>query len=255
MMLARFRMCALAVTSGAAAVGVAVLGLAASAQAAAGADGGGGPAGAHARASSVINSAVFAGYQATVAAGSATSSAAQYKLPALSCTSATRGITPVAGVGVNAGGTSTFSSAFAFALCQNGKAAYYPALVINGSETNYASTALHAGNVIKVATKVTTAGTTVSVRDVSTGVTKKLTGPGASSGNAYIGDSDVTISGSLVGVPNFGTVTFTSCSVDGKALAAAHPARYQRVNGSTVQITTGALSSKGTAFVTHFKHS
>ena len=128
-------------------------------------------------------------------------------------------------------------------------------LLINGSETNYPTTAFHAGNVIKVATKVTTTSTTVSVRDVTTGVTKKLTGPGASSTAAYIGDSDVTVGGTEVGVPNFGTVTFTGCSVDGKALAAAHPARNQRVNGSTVQITTGALSPAGTAFATHYKHS
>ena len=254
-MLARFRMPAFAVTIGAVAVVAPVLGLAGPAQATAGPNGGGGPASAQARAPSVINSTGFAGYQATVAAGSATSSAAQYKLPALSCTSATRGITPVAGVEVNAGGTATYSAAFAFALCQNGKAVYYPALVISGNETNYTATAFHAGNVIKVTTKVTAAGTGVSVRDVTTSVTKKLTGPGASPAAAYIGDSDVFISGALVGVPSFGTLAFSSCSVDGKALAASHPAQYQRVNSSTVQITTGALSSAGTAFATHFKHS
>ena len=254
MMLGRFRMPALAVTIGAVAVVAPVLGLVAPAQAAAGPNGGGSPASGQARALSVKSSTVFAGYQATVAGGSATSSA-QYKLPKLSCTSATSGITPVAGADVNIGGTVTFSSAFAFAICQNGKAVYFPALLINGSETNYTSTAFHAGNVIKVSTKVTAAGTTVSVRDVTTGVTKKLTGPGEKGTVAYIGDSDVTFSGAEVGVPNFGTLTFTNCLVNGKALAAAHPAKYQRVNGSTVQITTGALSSAGTAFPTHFKHS
>ena len=93
-MLARFRLPALAITVGAA-VMAPVLGLAAPAQAATTGHGGG-AADAHARTPSVINNTVFAGYQATVTAGSATSSAAQYKLPALSCTSANRGITPVA---------------------------------------------------------------------------------------------------------------------------------------------------------------
>jgi len=255
MMLARFRMPAFAVTIGAAAVVAPLLGLAAPAQAAAGGDGGGGPAGAHAKALSVTNSDHFAGYQVTVAAGSATSSAAQYTLPALTCTSVYRAITSVAGVHVTVSGAATYSSAFVFVGCFHGQAGYFPALVINGNEVNYNTTAFHAGDVIKVATKVTTASTTVSVRDVTTAVTKKRTGPGASSSSAYIGDSDWNVNGMLLTVPKFGTITFTHCSVNGKALAASHPARYQRVtSGGTVQITTGALSSAGTAFATHYKH-
>jgi hypothetical protein len=254
MMLARFRMLALAVTVGAAAVAAPVLGLAVPAQAAAGGHGGGGLAGAHARALAVINSDHFAGYQATVPAGSATSSAAQYKVPALSCTSAYRAITPVAGVEVN--NFATFSSAFLFVGCHNGKARYFPAVVINGSETNYTTTLLAAGDVIKVSAKVTSTGTTVQVTDMTKGVTKKRTGPGASPSAAYVGDSGWFNAGTLLGVPRFGTLTFTRCSVDGKALAGSHPAKYQRVNSSNiVQISTGALSSTGTAFATHYKHS
>ena len=130
-----------------------------------------------------------------------------------------------------------------------------PALVISGNETNYTATAFHAGNVIKVTTKVTAAGTTVSVRDVTTSVTKKLTGPGASPTAAYIGDSDVFISGALVGVPSFGTLPFPAAQWTGRLWLPRTRPEYQRVNGSTVQITTGALSSAGTAFATHFKHS
>jgi hypothetical protein len=253
MMLARFRMPALAVTIGATAVVAPLLSLAAPAQAAAGGHGGSGLASAQARALSVINSASFAGYQATVAAGSATSSAAQYKVPALSCTSADRAITPVAGVAVNS--FATYSSAFLFVGCQAGTAVYFPALVINGTETNYTTTPLSAGDVIKVSTKVTTTGTTASVTDVTKGVTKKLTGPGASSSAAYVGDSSWTNAGTLLGVPRFGTLTFTHCLIDGSALAGSHPAEYQRVNtGGIVQIATGALSSAGTAFATHYRH-
>jgi hypothetical protein len=254
MMLTRFRMPALAVTIGAAAVATSVLSLAAPAQAVAGGHGGSGLAGGHARALSVINSDSFAGYQATVAAGSATSSAAQFKVPALSCTSAYRAITPVAGVEVN--NFASYSSAFLFTGCHSGKAVYFPSLVINGTETDYTATPLAAGNVIKVSTKVTTTGTTVQVTDVTKAVTKKLTGPGASSSAAYIGDSSWNNNGTLLGVPNFGTLAFTHCLVDRTALASAHPAQYQRVNSSNiVQIATGALSSAGTTFATHYKHS
>ena len=67
MMLARFRTPALGITIGAA-VMAPVLGLAVPAQAAPTGHGGSGPASAHARTPSVINNAVFAGYQATVPA-------------------------------------------------------------------------------------------------------------------------------------------------------------------------------------------
>jgi hypothetical protein len=252
MNLAGFRMPALAVTVGAVALVAPILSLAAPAQAAAAGHGGSGPAGARTRALSVINSRTFAGYQATVTAGSATSSAAQYKVPNLSCTSAFRGITPVAGVEVNS--FASYSSAFLFVGCHNGKAAYFPALVVNGSETNYA-TPVAAGNLIKVSTTVTTTGTTVQVQNVTTGITEKLTGAGASPSAAYVGDSDWVNNGTLLGVPSFGTLAFTHCLIDGTALAGSSPAQYQRVNGSIVQIATGALSSAGTVFATHYKHS
>jgi len=254
-MLAQFRTPALAVTIGVAAVVAPVLSLVAPAQAATAGHGGSALASAHTRAVSVINSDHFAGYEANVTAGSATTSAAQFKIPALTCTSAFRAITPVAGVSVTFNNAATYSSAFLFVGCQNGKALYFPALVINGTETNYNTTHLAAGDVIKVSTKVTTAGTTVQVADVTKSITKKLTGPAASPTSAYIADSGWYINGSPLGVPKFGTLTFSHCSVDGKTLASAHPTKVQRVNSSNVvQITTGALSPAGTAFATHFKH-
>src|SRR5579859_5492080 len=246
-MLARFRTSTLVIAVGAAALVTPALSLAAPAQAAAGGHGGGGLASTHARALSVISTPGFAGYQAAVTAGSATSSAARYTVPTLSCTSAYRAITPVAGVAVNS--FATYSSAFLFVGCHNGKAVYFPALVVNGTETNYTTTLLSAGDAIKVYTNVTSTGTTVRVTDVTKGITKKLTGPGASSSAAYAGDSDwFTSTGTLLGVPNFGKLTFTSYYIDGSALARWNPAQYQRVNSSRiVQIANEALTPAGTA--------
>ena len=120
----------------------------------------------------------------------------------------------------------SYSAAFVFTECRRGRAVYFPALVINGNQVNYTTTSFHAGNVIKVSTKVSTRGTTVQVTDVTTGVTKKLTGPGASSSAAYVGDTSVLTNPiTTVGVPGFGTLTFTSCLVDGRALARSHPFR------------------------------
>ncbi len=249
MVLARFRMPALAVMIGAAAAALPLMSLAVPAQAAAAGNGSGrGLAGVP----SVINNTTFAGYQASVAPGSATSSAAQFKVPRLSCTAATRAITP--GVGVVVNSFRSDSTAFLFVGCVRGRAVYFPALVINGNTVTYA-TSVRAGDVIKVSAKVTTRGTTVQVTDVRTGVTKRRMGSGARSVTAFVGDNDWLLNGILLGVPSFGALTFTSCLVDGRALARSHPARYQRVNSRGIlQIATGALSPAGTAFATHYKH-
>jgi len=244
---------ALAVVIGAAAVALPLLSLAAPAQAAAGANGGGRRyTSARPFAPSVHNNPDLAGYAALVAPGSATSAAAQFKVPRLSCTAADRGITPQVLVAVN--NFRSESSAYLFLICHRGRALYFPALDINGNEVNYA-TFFRAGDVIKVLAKVTTRGTTVQVTDVTTRVTKKRTGPGARPSVAFIGDDSVFLGAMRLGVPNFGTLTFTSCLVDGRALARSHPARNQRVNGrNVVQIATGALSPGGTAFATHYRH-
>jgi len=210
---------------------------------------------AHAGAPDLRNARFFAGYQARVTAGSATSSAAHFKVPTLSCTSARRAITPSAGVQAN--NFRTVSAAFLFVGCANGMAKYFPGLVINGHEVDYTATHFSAGDLIEVFTKVTTARTRVRITDVTSGVTKKRAGPGARAAAAFVGDNGwVTKTGTLLGVPKFGKLTFTHCAIDGSALGHRHPARFRRVNRrGIVQIATGALSSSGTAFSTIYKHS
>ena len=165
---------------------------------------------------------VFAGYVAAAVPGSATSAAAQFKVPRLSCTTAAdRGITP----GVLIANSRSFSSTDLFAICHRGRAFYFPALDINGNQVNY-TTAVHAGDVIRVSATVTTRGTTVQVTDVTTRVTKRRTGAGARFSAVFVGDDSVLLNTTLMGVPNFGTLTFTGCLVDGRALARSHPARF-----------------------------
>src|SRR5258708_5615263 len=153
MVLARFRKPALAVTIGAAALAL-PLSLAVPAEAAAAGDSGGAPASARPGAASVINNPFFAGYQASVAAGSATSSA-QFRVPRLSCTTADRGIVP--GVGVVVNNFRSFSGAALIVECVRGRARYVPVTAINGNQVSY-TTRVRAGDVIKVSVMVTTRG-------------------------------------------------------------------------------------------------
>ena len=198
----------------------------------------------------------FAGYLTGVTAGSATSSAASFTVPKLSCTTANRFIAPQ--VGVTANQSKTFSAAGVSIGCTKGKAVYFPFLVANGAEADY-TVHFSAGDVINLSASVTTSGITVQVTDVTKNVTvtNTITGAGASANAAWMGDNSwYSGSGTRFGVPNFGKLTFTNCLIDGTALGGFHPQAYQRVNSrGTVEIATGGPWPGGTAFNTLYRNS
>jgi hypothetical protein len=107
----------------------------------------------------------FAGYQATVPAGSATVLVASFTVPALPCTSANRAIAPSTGVPVH--DCKSVSAAFVFTGCVNGTAVYFPGLVVNGTETDYPASPLAASDVIDLTTKVSTNRTRAQVTDAT----------------------------------------------------------------------------------------
>ena len=206
------------------------------------------------RSAAPVNNRYFAGYQAAVATGSATVAAASFTVPALPCTTADLAISPDAGVAVN--NYKTASVAGVITGCSNGTAVYFPFLVINGSETDYPKTPFAAGDTVDLITKVSTNRTSVQVTDVTKNLTTRLTGAGASANLGWIGDDSASNGSTLLGVPNFGKLTFGNCSIDYKALGGWHPQQVQRVNSAgTVQIATGNFWPGGTAFSTHYQHS
>jgi hypothetical protein len=205
----------------------------------------------------LISTRTFAGYQTAVTAGSATSSAATFTVPTLSCTTATVGIAPDAGVAAN--NFTTASVAGVFVGCVKSKAVYFPFLVVKGTEADYTGTHFSAGDVINLSASVTTSGSTVQVTDTTKGVsvTNSITGAGASANAAWIGDDAwFSSTGTRLGVPNFGKLKFTSCLIDGTALQSWNPQQFQRVNAKgIVQIATGPFSPAPAAFATYYKHS
>jgi Peptidase A4 family len=202
-----------------------------------------------------VNTRTFAGYQATVPAGSATTVVASFTVPALSCTAANRAIVPDAGIAVR--DFKSASVSFVFTGCVSGAAVYFPGLVVNGTETHFTASPFAAGDVIDLTTKVSVNRTRVQVTDVTTGVTQKIIGAGARARAAWVGDDAwFTSPTQLQHVPDFGKLTFKNCLIDGKALASWHPQAYQRVNSrGTVQISTGGFWPGGNTFTTRFEHS
>jgi hypothetical protein len=207
------------------------------------------------RTAAPASSRSFAGYQAAVPAGSATVLTASFTVPTLTCTTTDRAIAPSTGVPEN--NYKTFSAAFVFAGCVSGTAVYYPGVVVNGTETDYTASPVAAGDVIDLTTKVSTNRTRVQVTDVTTGVTQKIIGAGASASAAFAGDDGWgNSSGQLEHVPDFGKLQFKNCLLGAKPFATWHPRAYQRVNSvGTVQISTGAFWPGGTAFTTRYEHS
>src|SRR5215472_4467773 len=67
----------------------------------------------------------FAGYEAAVATGSATTSVASFAIPTLTCTTTDRAISPGTDVVVH----KSVSAAFVLVGCVNGTASYFPGLV------------------------------------------------------------------------------------------------------------------------------
>jgi hypothetical protein len=130
--------------------------------------------------------------------------------------------------------------------------------VINGANHNYAKLKAGAGDKVVLHVSQGASGTVVSVVDKSrTGVKKTLNGAGSQGGSApWVGDSDWKNPGVLA-VPKFGKMDFSGSTLDGQPFGSAGSAlvRWNRVNGTTTQITMSAFASNHESFTTVFKHS
>lgn len=193
----------------------------------------------------VIKSDTFAGYEP--AAGPATAKAT-FKVPAITCTSASTGISP----GVQFDGIDGIDSgAAALIFCSNGQATYYAHLVIGATQTNPFT--VQPGDTLTVTASDATTETSATVKDVTTGSTDTASGPGEGALSAYAGIFDVGANGAEWGVPTFMKVPFSLVRAGGHALGLTRPAEVERVNGTTVQLVPTAITG-GNAFAVLFKH-
>ena len=98
-------------------------------------------------------------------------------------------------------------------------ARYYPSLVVNGTIKNIASDAAHAGDTIEFAVSQSDSQVTDSVIDLTHKfiVTRNGTGSGTGEG-ITAGDFPVVSGSTTFGVPNFGTLAFSSALINGYPL-------------------------------------
>lgn len=129
-----------------------------------------------------------------------------------------RGIT--ADVGIYGAGSSAYYQAGVFVGCYGGQAHYWPDISINGHETKYdVGSDAQPGGTITLTVRLGAAQSSATVVDHTRALTKTLTGVGSTSwGGPYVGDdARYNQKGQRLGVPSFGTLSFSQCTFDGAA--------------------------------------
>ena len=199
------------------------------------------------------HSSSFAGYQLAVAP---TTASATFKLPSLTCTATDAGM--VAAVVFTNFTTSEFTSGGAYSNCTGGQAGYAALAEIN-DHFSYLTQAMSAGDTIKVTVKVSSSKTTVSITDKTTRSTVTDTVTGSSGGGAFTGFSvgESKIGSPNLPVPQFVALAYSGITVNGAALgsySAGSLVASDMYDGTTLQVSTGALAAGSGSFTTHFQH-
>jgi hypothetical protein len=197
-----------------------------------------------------LKSTGFVGYAVTPT--NLISAEATIKIPSIKCApSGDSGIGP----GVYLTGPNSGQDAAGGALyCENGQVTYDAGIEINGHETTVFT--VTPGNTLVVSVSETTNKTSATVHDVTTGLSKTLSGAGNNKTQALVGDGGVYfdgIEGPVASVPTFTSYPISSVSVGGQALGSVHPVSVERVNGTTVELVPTAITG-GNAFKVLFKH-
>ncbi len=202
------------------------------------------PAGARARAGRSL--------RVTERASSRSSASTTFTVPTETCTSAATGI--IVGSGIFSAVSGWVSAAGVVVACQGGVPVYSAQEVVNNAVTNL-SLVPAPGDVVTTSVDIVPGQTMVAVDDVTQGVSPTTTVAVGSVGT-YISDGiDGDGDPNALPVPDFGAVSFSNSSIDGKTLKAAHAKAISRVTNGDLQILVGPLNSAGTGFGQTFESS
>jgi hypothetical protein len=203
-------------------------------------------------------STVFAGYNFAGYIGVPGAVSAIIVVPKLNCRA-----TPPAGRSVYAGVGIQSVNSYArlyLACTPRGVARSYPSLVVNGTIKNIASDVAHPGDTIEFAVSQSDSQVTDLVIDITHKfiVTRNGTGSGTGEG-ITAGDFPVVSGSTTLGVPNFGTLSFSSALINGYPFGSAGTGLqaddlYASSTGA-LQIKTTYSASNEEAFATGFRHS
>ncbi len=149
-------------------------------------------------------------------------------------------------------------------FCKNGKAHYSPYIEVQGTAKVYAADTARPGDKVKFKLYESTAHTTGSVVDTTHAFRAAKTGAGSGTGSGpQVGDRAVYLGSAYLGVPNFGTLTFTKALANGSTstpgpFGSLSPTGYDMhvsSASSPLRVQTDPFSSNKESFKTVFKHS
>jgi hypothetical protein len=190
----------------------------------------------------------FAGY--ITAPTTITSAAATIVVPNYTCPKKVAAIAAAAIVYDSTG--AQFSSAEVYLGCSR-KTIVLTVLTDVNNTYGVQSITIHMGDVVQLSATCGPSGIDVSIDDMTT----SSTGSASSSASetctqAEIGDDGVANQRgtSVVSLPSFGSITYTSATVDGASLGSFNPTAANYFEGKKNVITTGSLTDGGLVFST-----
>jgi len=224
------------------------------------------PAGAAPNAPAVVaansQSTGFAGYAVGGKGGAAVKSASTaFTLPSVTCpATGNKGVVLLAQVFSSTSSPTTDAVGGVFVVCESGTLIFQNLLEVNGTSPTTLKFTPVAKDKITVSVTQTSTGAKVIVKDLTQVKSQTYTGvKGSSAGtddNSNIGDNAVTIGGTAVGNPRFGTSTFSKDLTNGVAIGPLPHTAYNEATAATggkVRILTSSLNTAGNSFKTTYK--
>jgi hypothetical protein len=203
----------------------------------------------------------FAGYAVGGAAGAAvTSASTTFTLPSVKCaTTGDSGLVALAQIFSSTGTTAAVAGVFV--VCESGSLVFQNLLEVNGHSPTTLKFTPAAGNKMTVSVTQTSTGAKVVVNDLTLKKSQTYAGvKGSSSGtddNSNIGDGGITLNGTSVGNPSFGSISYSNDLTNKVAIGTLPYTAYNEATaatGGTVQILTAKLGKTGNSFKTTFEH-
>jgi hypothetical protein len=182
----------------------------------------------------------FAGYMGTPAPSGATITA-KFTVPSFDPCGPQEGAAAEAGLIDSKGNSAAGAVIFG---CQNQTFFYIPVIQADNT-SNDPKWPVGGGNVITISASEVAGKATVTMKDVTLGKSKTITGldSGASDSKFYAGMS-VYDNPSPLPIPSFGQLTFKHVLLNGSGITGA--AAYDLESGSDIQIQTGARTPRAT---------
>lgn len=199
-----------------------------------------------------MKSPLFAGFAALPGA-SATTAGVTFKVPTLSaCTATTTAVSSGAAIAFTGTPAKLWAAGIAME-CKSGKAVYEGVITIANVTTNLV--AVKPGDTIVVTASLAATKGSATFADGTHKFSKS--GAGGKATYALDGMGAVPIAtGSKTDfpIPNFGKLTYTGGTLNGKTPATAPGAAVDMVVGATTKIVTSALGTGGATWTETWKH-